>query len=47
MYLYQLARFLTRKLLRPVPEPSPEEPHWHFDRQQRVWVEPHLERHAA
>jgi len=47
MYLYQLTRFLARQLLRPAPEPTPGEPHWHFDREHRVWVEPHRERQAA
>lgn len=47
MYLYQLTRFLTRKVLRPAPDPSPGEPHWHYDRARGVWVEPHMERHAA
>lgn len=46
MYLYQLARFLTRKVLRRASEPAPG-PHWHFDREHQVWVEPHMERHAA
>ncbi len=46
MYLYQLARFLTRKLLRRASEPAPG-PHWHFDRERQVWVEPYMERHAA
>ena len=47
MYLYQLARFLTRKLLNRDAEPVLGEQHWHFDREHRVWVEPDWERHAA
>ena len=47
MYLYQLIRFLTRKMLRSAPEPAPGEPHWHYDREHGAWVEPHMERHAA
>ncbi len=46
MYLYQLARFLVRKLLG-ATEPAPSEPRWHFDRRRGVWVEPHMERDAA
>ncbi len=48
MYLYQLARFLAHRLLGGVSEPStPVERRWHFDREQRIWVEPHMERRAA
>lgn len=48
MYLYQLARFLTYRLLGGVSGPTePAEPHWHFDREQRIWVELNRERRAA
>lgn len=47
MYLYQLARFLTRAAFHREAEPTPEAPRWHFDREHRVWVESELERHAA
>jgi len=47
MYFYQLARFLAHKLLPGGSEPTPTEPHWHFDREHRLWVEPHRERRAA
>jgi hypothetical protein len=48
MYVYQLARFLAHSLLGGVAEPAtPAERRWHFDREQRTWVEPHWERRAA
>lgn len=48
MYLYQLARFLTHRLLGDVSQPAtPAERRWHFDREYRAWVEPHMERRAA
>lgn len=47
MYVvFPLIRFLFRKLAG-AREVAVDEPHWHFDRQQSVWVEPHRERHAA
>ena len=47
MYVYQLVRFLAHELFRGGSEAAPAEPHWHFDRKHRMWVEPHMERRAA
>ncbi len=48
MYVYQLARFLAYRFVGGGSEPTPPaEPHWHYDREHRIWVEPHWERRAA